>query len=223
MATEATIFDCELRHRAGTGGSRAVRREGWVPAVLYGGGEEPANIKLRYNQVLKAYQTGRLIDVLSKIKVDGQEQQVIGRDIQVDPVKDLPMHVDMMRVSARTRVTVNVPVRFTGEEESPGLKEGGTLNVVRFEIEVEAPATSIPEAFEVDLSALDVGDVVHVSSVAMPDGVELTVTDRDFTVATIVAPRSLVEADDDDDTTEVIEGPEGATIDVEEPGDGDAE
>ena len=224
MATEATVFDCQLRHRAGTGGSRAVRREGWVPAVLYGGEGEPANIKLRYNQVLKAYQTARLIDVLSIIKMDtGEEQQVIGRDIQVDPVKDLPMHVDLMRVDERTRVTVNVPVRFTGEEDSPGLNEGGTLNVVRFEIEVEAPATRIPEAFEVDLSEAAVGDVIHVSTIAMPKGVELTVTDRDFTVATVVAPRSLVEAEDEDDTTEVIEGPEGATIDVEEPGDGDAE
>ena len=219
MATEATVFDCELRQRAGTGGSRAVRREGWVPAVLYGGGEEPANIKLRYNQVLKAYQTGRLIDVLSKISVDGQEQQVIGRDIQVDPVKDLPRHVDMMRVSARTRVTVNVPVRFTGEEESPGLKEGGTLNVVRFEIEVEAPATAIPEQFEVDLSALEIGDVVHVSALTMPDGVELAEQDRDYTVATVVAPRSLVEETEDDadaETTLVTEGPEGAEIDTDD-------
>ena len=217
MATEATVFDCELRQRAGTGGSRAVRREGWVPAVLYGGGEEPANIKLRYNQVLKAYQTGRLIDVLSKISVDGQEQQVIGRDIQVDPVKDLPMHVDMMRVDARTRVTVNVPVRFENEDDSPGLKAGGSLNVVRFEIEVQAPATSIPESFDVDLGSAEVGDVIHVSSIAMPEGVELTVTDRDFTVATIVAPRAMVEETGDDaDETVVTEGPEGAVIDTDD-------
>lgn len=221
MATDATIFDCELRQRAGTGGSRAVRRDGWVPAILYGGDEEPANIKLRYNQVLKAHNTARLIDVLSVIKMDtGEEQQVIGRDIQVHPVKDLPMHVDLMRVSAKTRVTVNVPVRFLNEEDSPGLKEGGSLNVVRFEIEVQAPATSIPEAFEIDLGTAEVGDVIHVSTISMPDGVELTVTDRDFTVATIVAPRAMVEADDEgDDTTIVTEGPEGAEITTDERSD----
>ncbi len=215
------IFECELRKRAGTGGSRAVRRDGWVPAVLYGGGEEPANIKLRYNEVLKAYQTGRLIDVLSKIQVDGKDQQVIGRDIQVDPVKDLPMHVDMMRVSERTRVTVNVPVRFLNEEDCPGLNAGGVLNVVRFEVEVEAPATRIPEALEVDLKDAETGDAIHISAVTLPQGVELTITDRDFTVATIAAPAvEAAEGDEDegdeDETTEVIEGPEGAEIDTDE-------
>ena len=216
--SEVTVFDCELRQRAGTGGSRAVRREGWVPAVLYGGGEDPANIKLRYNQILKAYQSGRLIDVLSKISVDGQEQQVIGRDIQVDPVKDLPMHVDLMRVDARTKVTVNVPMRFLNEEDAPGLKQGGTLNIVRHEVEVLAPATEIPEALEVDLGTAEIGDVVHISAVTLPGGVTLTVTDRDFTVATIVAPRAVSAASDDDgdDTTVVTEGPEGAEIDTTE-------
>ena len=216
--SDVTVFDCELRQRAGTGGSRAVRREGWVPAVLYGGGEDPANIKLRYNQILKAYQSGRLIDVLSKISVDGQEQQVIGRDIQVDPVKDLPMHVDLMRVDARTKVTVNVPMRFLNEEDAPGLKQGGTLNIVRHEVEVLAPATEIPEALEVDLGTAEIGDVVHISAVTLPGGVTLTVTDRDFTVATIVAPRAVSAASDDDgdDTTVVTEGPEGAEIDTTE-------
>lgn len=191
MAVDATIFDCDLRKRSGTGGSRAVRRDGWVPAVLYGGDEEPANIKLRYNQILKAYQTGKLIDVLSYLDLDGQKQTVIGRDIQVDPVKDLPMHVDFMRVSAKTRVTVNVPVRFLNDETSPGLKAGGVLNVVRHEIEVIAPATAIPEALEVDLADAQMDDSLKISSVTMPDGVEVTITDRDFTIATIAAPSGL--------------------------------
>lgn len=189
--SEATVFDCELRKRAGTGGSRAVRRDGWVPAVLYGGGEDPANIKLRYNQVLKAYQTGNLIDVLSIIKVDGTEQQVIGRDIQVDPVKDLPMHVDLMRVSSKTRVTVSVPVRFLNEETSPGLKAGGVLNIVRHDVELVAPATEIPEALELDLGKAELGDTLHISAVNLPGNVELTITDRDFTIATIASPSGL--------------------------------
>lgn len=210
--SEATVFDCELRKRAGTGGSRAVRRDGWVPAVLYGGGQDPANIKLRYNQVLKAYQTGSLIDVLSVIKVDGQTQQVIGRDIQVDPVKDLPMHVDLMRVDSKTRVTVNVPVRFLNEESCPGLKAGGVLNVVRYEVELVAPATEIPEALELDLASSELGDTLHISAVTLPKGVELTITDRDFTIATIASPSGLKsqenEASDDDeaDSEEAVEG-----------------
>ncbi|MEL6488009.1 MAG: 50S ribosomal protein L25/general stress protein Ctc [Pseudomonadota bacterium] len=197
MAVDATVFDCDLRKRSGTGGSRAVRRDGWVPAVLYGGDEEPANIKLRYNQILKAYQTGKLIDVLSYLDLDGQKQTVIGRDIQVDPVKDLPMHVDFMRVSAKTRVTVNVPVRFLNDETSPGLKAGGVLNVVRHEIEVIAPATAIPEALEVDLADAQMDDSLKISSVSMPDGVEVTITDRDFTIATIVGRIAKAETEGD--------------------------
>ncbi len=191
MADNATVFDCDLRKRSGTGGSRAVRRDGWVPAVLYGGDEEPANIKLRYNQILKAYQTGKLIDVLSYLDLDGQKQTVIGRDIQVDPVKDLPMHVDFMRVSAKTRVTVNVPVRFLNDETCPGLKAGGVLNVVRHEVEVIAPATAIPEALEVDLGEAQMDDSLKISAVTLPEGVEVTITDRDFTIATIAAPSGL--------------------------------
>lgn len=201
---DVMIFDCEVRQRAGTGGARAVRRDGWVPGVLYGGDQPPVNIKLRYNQVLKAYNSGKLIDIMSFIKVEGQDnQRVIGRDIQVDPVKDLPMHVDLMRVSSRTRVTVNVPMRFLNEETCPGLKVGGVLNVVRHEVEVNAPATAIPEALEADLAAAEVGDTIHISAVTLPEGVRLTVTDRDFTVATIAAPSAMrsSESEGEDDET----------------------
>lgn len=208
--SEAMVFECELRKRAGTGGSRAVRRDGWVPAVLYGGDEKPLNIKLRYNQVLKAYQTGNLIDVLAIINLEGGQQRVIGRDIQVDPVKDLPMHVDLMRVDARTRVTVNVPVRFINEETCPGIKRGGVLNVVRYEVEMVAPATDIPEALTVDLAEAELGDTIHISAVKLPANVELTITDRDFTIATIAAPSGLksqgsaggAEAEEDADAEE---------------------
>lgn len=203
MSVDTMILDCEVRQRAGTGGSRAVRRDGWVPAILYGGDEAPVNIKLRYNQILKAYNTGRLIDVLSKIRVEGQDDQlVIGRDIQVDPVKDLPMHVDLMRVSERTRVTVNVPVRFLNEETCPGLKAGGVLNIVRHDVEISARATAIPEALEVDLAEAEVGDTIHISTVTLPDGVQLTITDRDFTLATIAAPSALRSSESEGDADE---------------------
>ncbi len=200
MSSDATVFDCEPRKRSGTGGSRAVRREGWVPAVIYGGDEEPANIKMKYNQVLKAYNTGNIIDVMCIVKLEGKDQQVIGRDIQVDPIKDLPMHVDLMRIDAKTRVTVNIPVRFLNEETCPGLKAGGVLNVVRHEVEVVAPATAIPEALEFDLATKDLSDTLNISDTDLPDGVTATITDRDFTIATIAAPSGLKsqEADEDD-------------------------
>ncbi|MCI5043300.1 MAG: 50S ribosomal protein L25/general stress protein Ctc [Aquisalinus sp.] len=203
--SDVTVFTCELRQRSGTGGSRAVRRDGWVPAILYGGDQEPANIKLRYNEVLKAYNTGKLISVLSKISVDGKEQSVIGRDIQVDPVKDLPLHVDLMRVSEKTRLNVDVPMSFLNEEASPGLKRGGVLNVVRHTVEVIAPATRIPESLEADLTGLDIGDAVHISSVNLPDGVEPTITDRDFTIATIAAPSVVRSAGSEDSDAEAAE------------------
>lgn len=189
--SDAFHFDCEPRRRSGTGGSRAVRRDGWVPAVIYGGTEPPMNIKMRYNQVLKAYQTGQLIDVLSIVELEGKRLQVIGRDLQLDVVKDLPLHVDLMRVDAKTKVTVNVPVRFLNEDTCPGLKKGGVLNVVRHEVEVVAPATEIPEHFEFDLAEADLSDTIKISNTTLPKGVELTITDRDFTIATIAAPSGL--------------------------------
>ncbi len=211
--SDVTVFTCDLRQRSGTGGSRAVRRDGWVPAILYGGDQEPANIKLRYNEVLKAYNTGKLISVLSKISVDGQEQFVIGRDIQVDPVKDLPMHVDLMRVDEKTRINVDVPMVFENEDTCPGLKAGGVLNVVRHSVEVMAPATNIPAALVADLSTVELGDSIHISAVNLPEGVEPTITDRDFTVATIAAPSGLRSSENEDagETEEVAEEAEGET------------
>jgi large subunit ribosomal protein L25 len=203
MSSDATVFECEPRKRSGTGGSRAVRRDGWVPAVIYGGKEEPMNIKMRYNEVLKAYNTGNLIDVLGIVKLEGKNHQVIGRDIQVDPVKDLPMHVDLMRVDSSTRINVNVPVRFLNEETCPGLKAGGVLNVVRHEVEVIAPATEIPEALEFDLASAEIGDAIKISGTTMPKGVEATITDRDFTVATIAAPSGLKSQQDEEEGEEV--------------------
>lgn len=204
MSDDMTVFTCELRQRAGTGGSRAVRRDGWVPAILYGGDQEPANIKLKYNEILKAYNTGKLISVLSKITVDGKEQAVIGRDIQVDPIKDLPMHVDLMRVDEKTRINVDVPIQFTNDEECPGLKAGGVLNIVRHTVELICPATAIPEYLEANLAELEVGDAVHISDIKLPDAITPTITDRDFTIATIAAPTVNKETSSDEDGAEEV-------------------
>ncbi|MEM6414515.1 MAG: 50S ribosomal protein L25/general stress protein Ctc [Pseudomonadota bacterium] len=206
---ETDVFYCELRDGVGTGHARAARREGWVPGVLYGGGGSPVAIKLRKNEVNKAYNAGRMRAQLAKIDVKGEDgiQDVIARDVQTDPVKDFPIHVDLLRVDESTRIDVEVPVRFLNEEASPGLKRGGVLNVVRYTVEIYAPATAIPEFLEADIGSLDIGDVLHISAFALPKGVSPVISDRDFTVATIAAPSSVrsAEGSGDDDG----EGAEG--------------
>ncbi|MBI1393013.1 MAG: 50S ribosomal protein L25/general stress protein Ctc [Alphaproteobacteria bacterium] len=200
---ETDVFYCEVRQRTGTGGARATRREGWVPGVLYGGGMDPVAIQLRSKEVQKAYFAGRMRAHLANIDVPNQEglQPVIARDVQVHPVMGFPVHVDLLRVDEKTRIDVAIPVRFLNEETSPGIKRGGVLNVVRHEVEVYAPATAIPEYLEVDIAGLDIGDAVKISAFKLPKGVEPTITDRDFTVATITAPSSVrsSEAESDDE------------------------
>ncbi|WP_375206050.1 50S ribosomal protein L25/general stress protein Ctc [Hyphococcus sp.] len=209
---QTDIFYCEPRKDIGTGGARAARRQGWVPGVLYGGGQDPVAISLRINEVNKAYLNGRLLSHLAKIDVPGEEgqQPVIARDVQVHPVKGHPIHIDMMRVDEKTRIDVEIPVHFINEEKSPGLKKGGVLNVVRHTVEVYAPATSIPEVFEIDVSGLEVGDGIHASAINLPRGVTFVITDRDFTIATIAAPSALRASDEDEDEGEAEgEGEEG--------------
>jgi len=197
---ETDIFHCEPRARTGTGGARATRRAGFIPGVLYGGGEAPAAIQLKERELQKAYKAGRLRSHLAKIDVPGEDgqQPVIPRDVQIHPVKGNVIHVDLMRVNEKTRIDVEVPVRFINEEESPGLKKGGVLNTVRHAIHVYAPAMSIPEVFEIDVTGLEVGDAIHVSTISLPKDVTLVITDRDYTVATIAAPSAMRSADDDD-------------------------
>ncbi len=192
------IFYCEARKQTGTGGARAARREGWVPGILYGGDLGPVPINLKRNEVTKSYLSGRLLAHLAKIDVPGEEgqQPVIARAVQIHPVKGHPVHVDLMRVNEKTRIDVEVPVRFINEEASPGLKKGGVLNVVRHGVEVYAPATAIPEVFEIDVTGLEVGDGIHASAITLPEGVTFVITDRDFTIATIAAPSALRSSDD---------------------------
>ena len=195
---DTDVFYCEPRARTGTGGARAARREGWVPGVIYGGDQEPVAVNLKKNEVMKAYKAGRMRANLATIDVPGEDgrQTVIARDVQIDPVKGQPIHVDLLRVDEKTRIKVEIPVRFLNEEQSPGLKKGGVLNVVRHAVEVNAPATSMPEVFEIDVTGLDVGSTIHASAVTLPKGVSLVVTDRDFTIATIAAPSALRSSDE---------------------------
>lgn len=204
---QTDLFYCEPRNETGTGGARAARREGWIPGVLYGGDLGPVPINLKRNETTKAYLNGRLLAHLANIDVPGQKekQPVIARDVQIHPVKGHPIHIDFMRVDEKTRIDVEVPVRFINEEASPGLKKGGVLNVVRHGVEVYAPATAIPEVFEIDVTGLDVGDGIHASKIKLPDGVTFVITDRDFTIATIAAPSALRSADDEEAATSETE------------------
>lgn len=213
---DTDVFYCEPRKRTGSGGARAVRRDGFIPGVLYGGGMDPAPIRLRQNEVMKAYLNGRLRPQLAKIDVPGEDgqQPVIPRDIQLDPVRGVPIHIDLMRVDEKTRINVEVPVRFINEETSVGLKRGGVLNVVRHEVEIYAPATAIPDHFEIDVAALDIGDAAHASALTLPAGVELVVTDRDFTIATIAAPSAVRSAEDGDAGEEDADAEEAESAEV---------
>jgi large subunit ribosomal protein L25 len=174
------------RGRSGKGGARATRREGRIPGILYGDKKEPEKIAVDYRAISQQLHTGHFQSTIFTLDVDGTKTRVIPRGVQLDPIRDFPIHVDFMRIGKDALVTVDVAVRFLNEGASPGLKRGGVLNIVRHEIAVRCPADAIPDHFEVDLSGLEIGDSVHISAIALPKGVRTTITGRDFTVATIV-------------------------------------
>ncbi|MFG1416828.1 50S ribosomal protein L25/general stress protein Ctc [Xanthobacter sp. V0B-10] len=175
------------RPRAGKGAARAERRAGRVPAVIYGEKQEPVTISLDFKETNKAIYAGHFLTTLFEIDVDGTKHRVIPRDYQMDPVKDFPLHVDFLRVSKGSTVTVEVPVHFVNQEASPALKAGGTLNVVAHAVELDAPADAIPESVQVDLTGADFGDIFHLSKVQLPAGVTWA-GHGDDTLATVVAP-----------------------------------
>lgn len=191
MSHETYELTAVKRDRAGKGSSRALRRNGQIPAVIYGDKKSPLSIALPYKEVHLKIHAGGFMTTIATIDVDGEKIQVLPKDYQMDPVRGFTMHVDFLRVSRNTMVTVEIPVHFLNDEDAPGIRRGGVLNVVRHEVEVECPANAIPEALEIDLTGLDIGDSVHISAVTLPEGVTPTITDRDFTIATIAAPAGL--------------------------------
>jgi large subunit ribosomal protein L25 len=199
--SEVLTLAAEARDRAGKGASRAVRREGRVPAVIYGNKESAVAIHVEEKRLVKLLHTGHFMNSVVEIEVDGKTHRTLPRDVQFHPVTDRPIHVDFLRLSANATITVNVPVRFENEAASPGLKRGGVLNVVRHEIEVKAPADAIPDDILVDVTGFDVGDSIHISAVKLPKGVT-PVIDRDFTIATIAAPSGLKSQEAAEDAAE---------------------
>lgn len=210
---DATI-PAVARERAGKGAARAVRRQGLVPCVVYGENKDPLSISIDPRVIMKGLESGIFYNTVYDIEVEGgKKEQALPRDVQFHPVSDAPLHVDFLRVGKNTQISVMVPIAFLNEEECQGLIEGGQLTVVRHEIEVACSASDIPEQLEVDLKGLEIGDTIRISDVALPDGVESTITDRDPVVANIA---SAVIA-------EPVEGEEGEDGEMEEGAEGEAE
>lgn len=193
---QATELKAQARSGVGKGAARAVRRQGLVPAVIYGDKKPPVAVSLNYYDAMKRIYAGGFLSHVITLDVDGEKHKVLPRDYQLDPVSDKAMHVDFLRVGAGTRLSVEVHVTFINELESPGLKRGGTLNIVRHTVELSCPADAIPEQITVDLTGLDIGDSFHISSVTLPEGVRPVIHERDFTIATIVAPSGLRSEED---------------------------
>ncbi|MGA0311178.1 MAG: 50S ribosomal protein L25/general stress protein Ctc [Candidatus Puniceispirillaceae bacterium] len=197
--SDNTTISAEQRERVGKGSARAVRRAGRVPAVIYGDKKEPLGITLETREITKIVHQPGIFGRLLDIKVGKDSHTVLTRDIQFHPVSDNILHMDFLRVSGSAKVAVAVAVEFINEDDCPGIKIGGVLNVVRYEVELLCPATTIPEKITVDLSGLKIGDSVHISTIDLPDGVTPTITDRYFTVATIASPGGGVKNEDEDD------------------------
>ena len=195
--SDALTLPAETRERAGKGASRALRREGRVPAVIYGGKEEPTMIHVEAKELVRQLGTGHFMNSIVEIELGGKKIKTLPKDVSLHPVNDRPEHVDFFRLAKGGKIEVSVPVVFLNEEASPGLKKGGVLNVVRHELELVCENDKIPGEIEIDVTGKEVGDSIHISEVTLPEGSESAITDRDFTIATLVAPSALKKAEGD--------------------------
>lgn len=203
----ADIVTMQVEPRPGTGkgAARAARRAGFVPAVIYGANKPPVTIQIAANQLLKTLNSGGFYTTMFEIDVEGEKHRVIPKDMQKNKLNGLPTHVDFLRIAKGASVTVEIPVEFINEKACPGLEAGGTLNVVRHSIELDIPADSIPDVITIDLTGFDLGDGIHISSVTLPKGAVPTITDRDFTIATIATPSALARSDAEEDEAAATE------------------
>ena len=210
--SEQLTLPAEARDRAGKGASRALRRYGRVPAVVYGEKKEPLSIHVEEKLLMKMLHTGHFMNSVVMIDYEGKANRTLPKAVDFHPVSGRPIHVDFLRIGEHTRVTVAVPVRFDNEDDAPGLTRGGVLNVVQHELELTCDAAHIPNEIHVDLTGLEIGDSVHISQVKLPDGVVPYNDEEDFTVATIVAP-SAMKAEEEEAAPEgevPVVGEEGA-------------
>jgi len=212
---EANTMAVTARDRAGKGAARAERRAGRIPAVIYGGKADPVMISVEPRDLQREMNAGNLFSTVYSLDVGGKNERVLPRDVQFHPVTDRAQHVDFLRVTADTKLAIEVPCNFINEDDCPGLRRGGVLNVVRYAIELICRVDDIPNQIDIDLSSLEIGEGVHISMVTLPDGVEPTITDRDFTIATIAAP-TVVAEETAAEGEEGEEGEEGAETETEE-------
>jgi large subunit ribosomal protein L25 len=202
--SESLTLSAETREQVGKGASRLLRREGRVPAVIYGNKQDPESIHVNERELMKLLMTGHFMN--SVVMVNGQ--RTLPKDVAFDVVSDRPIHVDFLRIGEHSSVHVNVPIIFADEEASPGIKRGGVLNIVRHELELICDAAEIPDDITISLKGVDVGDSIHISSVTLPKGSTSAITDRDFTIATVVAPSALKSSEGDTSTTDAADEPE---------------
>lgn len=215
MAKKIPDLVAEARAGSGKGAARQARREGKVPGIVYGDHKDPLPVAFNFNELLTKLRAGRFLSTLWNLKVEGEEDvRVICRSVQKDVVKDLPIHVDFMRLRRTSKVKLFIPVEIIGEEESPGLRKGGTIVMVRSEVELLVTAGDIPEQITVDLTGLEIGDSVHIEDVKLPKGVKPTI-DRNFAIANIAAPSALRAEDDEDEAGEEGEAEEAAAEEEE--------
>ncbi len=196
MSDQLTL-SAETRDRAGKGASRELRRQNRVPAVIYGNNQEPELIHVEEKALIKLLMTGHFSNSVVEIDLGGKKQITFPKDVAFHPVSDRPIHVDFLRIVKGAKVDVQVPVLFVNEDASPGLKRGGVLNIVRHELELICDNDKIPDDIQIDVSGFDIGDSIHISHVKLPQGSDSKITDRDFTIATIVAPSALKSSDGD--------------------------
>ncbi|MFL6768744.1 MAG: 50S ribosomal protein L25/general stress protein Ctc [Sphingomicrobium sp.] len=216
--SEQLTLPAEARDRAGKGASRALRREGRVPAVVYGDKKNPLSVHVEEKLLVKMLSTGHFMNSVVMIELEGKPNRTLPKDVQFHPVSSRPIHVDFYRISEHSQVTVAVPVRFDNEEASPGLKRGGVLNIVQHELELVCDAAHIPDEIHIDLTGLEIGDSLHISQVKLPEGTKAAIDDRDFTVATVVAPSAMKQTEEEE------AAPEGEVPTIgEEEGEGEGE
>jgi len=217
---ETTSISAELRDGTGKGVARAIRRSGRVPAVIYGNKTEPISITIDAKELANLADNPKFFIQVMDVSVDGDTHQVLPRDLQLHPVTDRAMHVDFLRFSANTQIVAEVPVSFINAEESPGLKRGGVLNIVRREVELRCSPLAIPQELVFDLEGLDIGASIHIRSIELPEGVEATI-DRDFTVATVAAPTLMPVEEEEEEEGEILLGEDGEPLEVVEGEEGE--
>ena len=216
--TEVNILKCEIRKNTGKSFTKLARKEGNIPCTIYGDKKDPISVNINFSSALKLYNTGRMLTTLLDVELsNGEKLKAIPKDIQLHPVKDNIIHVDLLRLSGDSRVRVEIQVNFVGESASPGIKKGGVLNVTRYTVELDCPALSIPETIDVDISNLEIGGSVKLSDVTLPNDVNPVITDRDITIASLTAPAEEIEeevSEEIDEEGQISSDAEAAQEDV---------